>query len=493
MSSPARTLCLAFAFLLAILLAVPQSFAQQEITVKEWDVPTPGSDPHDIVVDGNGIVWYTAIGANKIGRFDPATEQFREFDIPTPSSRPHGLVADGDGNIWFTEQGASKIGRLDPATGEIEEFPTPTPGSGPHTPIMGDAVLWFTEQNASKMGRLDVETGEIVEFPTPTPNSSPYGIILDADGNPWYAALAAHRIAKVDAGTGEITEYPTPTTGSGTRRIAIDSEGKLWFTEYNAGKIGSFNPSSGEFSEYDTSSRSSGPYAIWVDVHDDVWFSMTGTHTTGRFDQDTGTLHEYDMPTPNTTSRFIYADTEGKVWFPNDVNDKIGVITLQGEDSAEQPAQPAKELMITEVELSPPDDGDGAIWVEVRNPTDNTFSTPLEIKTLAGFSFLVTSTTFMPGEYKVFEVWDTSNPDQYPGESAVLSLYVNSEEIDRTPTLVDTFADSRTWQLNETVWELAEATPTRAIPEFGSLAAVLVVGIVGAVLARRRFAARFSH
>lgn len=182
-SHPARTLSLAFAGLLLILSTVPQSFAQQ-ITVKEWDVPTRGSAPHDIVVDGNGIVWYTAIGANKIGRFDPSTEQFREFDIPTPSSRPHGLVADGDGNIWFTEQGASKIGRLDPATGEIEEFSTPTPGSGPHTPIMGDGVLWFTEQNASKIGRLDVATGEIVEFPTPTPNSSPYGIILDADGTP---------------------------------------------------------------------------------------------------------------------------------------------------------------------------------------------------------------------------------------------------------------------------------------------------------------------
>lgn len=490
MSRPSRTLCLALASAFVIIFAVPSAIAQQdEISVKEWDVPTPDSNPHDIVVDGNGLVWYTAIGANKIGMFDPATVEFREFDIPTPSSRPHGLVADADGNIWFTEQGASKIGKLDPETGDIDEFPTPTPGSGAHTPIMGDGVLWFTEQSASKIARLDVGTGEIEEFATPTPNSSPYGIILDADGNPWFAALSGHRIGKVDAETGEITEYPTPTSGSGTRRIAIDSEGKLWFTEYNSGKIGSFDPATDEFKEYDTSSRSSGPYAIWVDIHDNVWFSMTGSHKMGRFDQSTGTLHEYDMPTPNTTSRFIYADSEGKVWFPNDVNDKIGVITLQ-QDSAD----PSRELVITEVELSPPDASDGAIWVEVHNPTDRTFLTPVEIRTLEGFSFSLTITTFHPDEYKVFEVWSMSHADKYPSENAVLTLYTSNEESHRTASLSDNFADSRTWQLNGTEWEFAEATPTRAIPEFGSISAIVIAaGIVGAVFTTRIFKGRLMN
>jgi hypothetical protein len=45
------------------------------------------------------------------------------------------------------------------------------------------------------------------------------------------------------------------------------------------------------------------------------------------------------MPTPRTTSRFIYADSEGKVWFPNDVNDKIGVITLKSSESLESPGE----------------------------------------------------------------------------------------------------------------------------------------------------------
>jgi len=392
-----------------ILLAVPQSFAQQEITVKEWVVPTQGSAPHDIVVDGNGIVWYTAIGANKIGRFDPATEEFQEFSIPTQSSRPHGLVADESSNIWFTEQGASQIGKLDPATGEIEEFPTPTPNSGPHTPIMGDGVLWFTEQSASKIARLDVATGEIEEFPTPTPGSSPYGIILDADGNPWYAALGAHRIAMVDAETGEITEYPTPTDGSGTRRIAIDSDGKLWFTEYNAGKIGSFDPATGEFAEHDTSSRSSGPYAIWVDIHDNVWFSMANSHKTGRFDQNTGMLHEYDMPTPNTMSRFIYADSDGRVWFPNDVNDRIGVITLESTESLPpERFEPKRNLQEDPVALSYDiahrDEQDGVHTIIELALTDANDGEPVQ-----QVAYLLQVTRFEDGSQLLTDAFYTAN------------------------------------------------------------------------------------
>lgn len=489
MSHSARTLYLAFTGFAAILLAVPSSYAQQEITIKEWNVPTPGSTPHDIVVDRNGVVWYTAIGANKIGRFDPSTEKFQEFDIPTPSSRPHGLVADENGNIWFTEQAASKIGKLDPATGEIEEFPTPTPSSGAHTPIMGDGVLWFTEQSASNIGRLDLSTGEIEEFPTPTPNSSPYGIILDSDGNPWYAALGAHRIGKVDAQTGEITEYPTPTANSGTRRIAIDSEGKLWFTEYNAGKIGSFNPATGEFQEYETESSSSGPYAIWVDIYDNVWFSMTGAHKTGRFDQNTGTMHEYDMPTPNTTSRFIYADSEGRVWFPNDVNNKIGVITLERKDSAAQPQDPANELIITEVELSSPDmEGKRTVWIEIHNPINQTFHATISIRPSGEEypQYVADSVRFDSGEYIVLEIWDSSISEEYPNENVELILYTVGDEVDRTPPLTDTLRDSQTWQLNGTEWGFEEATPMRAIPEFGAIAGVVIaIGMIAAIFAAR--------
>lgn len=105
------------AWLPPLLLSSPSLANAQTngITIKEWVIPTPNSTPHDIVADKNGVIWFTEINANKIGRFDPQTEHFSEFDIPTAGSMPHGLIVNDNNNtiVWFTELGAAKIGKLD--------------------------------------------------------------------------------------------------------------------------------------------------------------------------------------------------------------------------------------------------------------------------------------------------------------------------------------------------------------------------------------------
>lgn len=464
----------------SVLLSFSVAFAQQNgIIVEEWDVPTPNSAPHDIIVDPGGIAWYTGINSNKIGSFDPGTEQFLEFNVPTPSSRPHGLVSDENGNIWFTEMSGSKIGKLDVDTGEIEEFDTPTSNSGPHTPIIGNGVVWFTEIQASKIGRLDIDTGMIEEFSTPTANSSPYGIIVDQVGNAWYAALTGHLIGKVDAETGEITEYPTPTANSGTRRVAIDSEGKLWFTEYNAAKIGSFDPETEEFNEYDTNSPSSGPYAIWVDIYDNVWFSMTNVYKIGKFDQSTNTINEYDLPTPRTVIRFLYSDQEGRIWIPNNSNNKIGVIT---QTSAQDPGQ----LMITEVEFSSPN---GSSWAEIYNPTDDQIILDtLYVNSSSGnFSQALGSLDLSPNSFRIVEL-NPPNNSSWTGTYNSLVLYSLATDVGdsqiwyKTPELTDSFEDSQTWQLNGTQWTFAEETPLRVIPEFTGVSVLVAAAIFGIVM-----------
>jgi virginiamycin B lyase len=484
-------------------------YAQQpEITIKEWGVPTANSAPHDIVADNRtGNVWFTEINANTIGRFDPKTEQFKEYDIPTPSSGPHGLVIDKDKSniIWFTEMSGSKIGKLESETGKVVEFPTPTPNSGPHTPIMGKGVVWFTEIRASKIGRLNLTSGVIEEFPTPTKSSSPYGIITDPEGNAWFAELTGHKIGKVNANTGEITEHPTPTDNSGTRRIAIDSEGKLWFTEYNAAKIGSFDPKTEQFQEYDTISPSSGPYAIWVDISDNIWFSMTNSFKVGKFDQSTGKLLEYDLPTPNTIIRFIYTDNEGNVWFANNNKNKIGKITAPNQDETSSgtrnaPDLPSKEILITEVELS---SANATQWIEVYNPTDHeisllatmhiTGSDGHKLQILAGFSSLPSH------QYQVIGLSEPKGNPEWSAIDNTIMIYQTDPDLvergvisnvtlwDKTPALTDTFGNSTTWQLNGTEWVFEEATPMRAIPEFGTMALMFIIaaGFTGALTINR--------
>ena len=109
--------------------------AEPRVTIREFDVPTPGSRPHDPAVAPDGSLWYTGQAANKLGRLDPVSGKFKEFPLKTPSSGPHGLAADADGNIWFTAISKGYIGKLDPRSGAVTEYHLPDGADDPHTPV----------------------------------------------------------------------------------------------------------------------------------------------------------------------------------------------------------------------------------------------------------------------------------------------------------------------------------------------------------------------
>jgi streptogramin lyase len=116
------------AFLLLFIAAVAAFAAvgTLNVTIKEYEVPTPKSRPHDPARAPDGALWYTGQGANKLGRLDPSTGAFKEYPLKTPGSGPHGLVADSHGNIWFTAISAGYVGRLDPQPATSKNTVRPT-------------------------------------------------------------------------------------------------------------------------------------------------------------------------------------------------------------------------------------------------------------------------------------------------------------------------------------------------------------------------------
>jgi len=114
-----------YPFILAAAVAGLAMAGTVSVQIKEYEVPTPRSRPHDPALAPDGSLWYTGQGANKLGRLDPKTGEFKEFPLKTPNSGPHGLVADKEGNIWFTAISGGYIGKLDPKTGAITEYHAP--------------------------------------------------------------------------------------------------------------------------------------------------------------------------------------------------------------------------------------------------------------------------------------------------------------------------------------------------------------------------------
>src|SRR2546425_8055980 len=114
-----RKVCL---FAMAATLAGFAAVEALNVDIKEYEVPTPHSRPHDPALAPDGSLWYTGQAANKLGRLDPKTGEFKEYPLKIPNSGPHGLVADKDGNIWFTAISGGYVGKLEPRTGAIGEF-----------------------------------------------------------------------------------------------------------------------------------------------------------------------------------------------------------------------------------------------------------------------------------------------------------------------------------------------------------------------------------
>jgi virginiamycin B lyase len=158
------------------------------------EFPTPASsgntDPLDVAVAPNGIVWFTE-GVGQIGRLDPDTGVITEIDV---EGFPREINIASDGAVWFTERFAPQaVGRLDPNTNNATLFPA---DGGPEdiAPAGPDGSMWFTRSTGGNIARIS-PTGTITATSKVVKGSEPFGITVATDGNPWFTMLSADKIA----------------------------------------------------------------------------------------------------------------------------------------------------------------------------------------------------------------------------------------------------------------------------------------------------------
>jgi virginiamycin B lyase len=211
-----------------------------KVSIKTWQVPTPGSRPHDPLASKDGAIWYSGQMANVLGRLDPTSGQFKEYPLKTPHSGPHGLVEDKDGNIWYTGNTGQLVGKLDPKTGAVTEYKMPNPeAKDPHSLVFDQSgILWFTLQNSNMIGRLDPKTGEVKLVTAPTPKSRPYGILVNSKGIPFTVLFGTNKVARIDPNTMELKEYTLPDAQARPRRLAFTSDDVIWYTDNVGGHLG---------------------------------------------------------------------------------------------------------------------------------------------------------------------------------------------------------------------------------------------------------------
>lgn len=275
----------------------------------------PGSRPHGILFDGDGVLWVSLEFAGLVVSIDQETGSIMEqIDVRIRAEGakapinpcPHGLGLGPDGKtLWFTGKKTNTVGKINPDK-SIEHFELPTVGAvliylsaGP------DGNMWGTELVGNKIMRVTPE-GRIDEFEIPTKGSRPIAIVRGPDGRSmWFSEEAGNKVGRIDM-EGAISEYPIPLTQRNVilAGMAFDDMGNLWTHSYVNGK---------------EPSPAGADHLIRIDKS--IVSAQAG-------DLTNIPVTFYQVPTRNTVMHRIMQGPDGAIWFTELGADKLGKLQL---------------------------------------------------------------------------------------------------------------------------------------------------------------------
>jgi virginiamycin B lyase len=291
------------------------------VIVTEYDLPRPTIEPHDVIVDEHGMVWYSDFAEQYFGRLDPQTGKVTEWSVPElKPGYPNGMLdleEDKDGQFWLGMMFQGALARFDPKTEKFQIYPLPSELNDMDAQLdfvslhyAVDGKVWTDNGGHREILRLDLKTGkyEIFEPLKQQPGYSMYGIDSDSHNNLYFAEFATNHIGRIDAQTGDVKFYETPTLHSRPRRVKMDSQDRLWIGEYQGNRIAMLDTKTGKFTEWPVPTPWSAPYDIAWDKNGELWTGSMTTDRIVRLDPKTGQSVEYLMPT-ETNIRRVFVDS----------------------------------------------------------------------------------------------------------------------------------------------------------------------------------------
>ena len=260
-----------------------------QVIITEYDLPRSEAMPHDAVVDGNGMIWYSDFGSLYLGKLDPKTAKAVEWPVPVVKpGAPTGMLDlnfDPEGNVWLGLMYQGSIAKFDRKT---EKFQT---WSAPKFMENNEARLAMVDARNSNLDgkvwiggddeyQLDLKTGEwyTVDYSRGLSKDAPlanrlssYGVISDSKNNFYGTNLNGTYIIRVDGKTRDVTPFPTPTPNSGPRRGHMDPQDRLWFAEFRGNNIGMFDTKAERIREWAVPLPWTNPYDAIVDKGGYAW------------------------------------------------------------------------------------------------------------------------------------------------------------------------------------------------------------------------------
>ncbi len=312
-----------------------------QVVYTEYDLPKT-RQPHDVIVDSTGMVWYASFGEQILGRLDPRTGKVTEFPVPVlKPGAPTGILSlrfDEDENLWLGMQFQGGVAKFDRKTGKFQTWSLPPDLNGPHVQINQvsasrdkvDGKVWLQDAGTYNILRLDLASGKFENFePYKIPRPNVYDVIPDSKNNGFFTVMGSEEVGRIDAKTGAIEIFKTPTPQSAPRRGMMDPQDRLWFAENRADKIGMFDTRSRTFQEWSTPTPGVWPYDATSDKNGEVWAGGEFINRILRLNPKTGKFVEYPLPRATNVRRVFVDNHTTPVTFWVGSNHSASIIKLE--------------------------------------------------------------------------------------------------------------------------------------------------------------------
>ena len=296
------------------------------VVITEYDLPRKDAQPHDVVMDKDGTVWYSDFSHQFVGELDPATGKVTDHEIPTlRPEEPKGSLAlefDPKGNLWLAGMYQAGIYKIDTKTKQIIAYPYPKEWlnattqssmlSAQHNDV--DGKIWTNNQDTHLVYRFNTVSGTYEDLGQAVDKNGThingYGMPTDAQNNAYQLNFGGASIGRIDAKTKEVMIWKTPLPFSRPRRGRVDENGILWFAEYGANGIGRFDPKTNEIKEWQLPTPWDEPYDVVKAKDGEVWTGSMLTDRVARLDPKTDAITEYQLPR-STNIRRVFVDDRG--------------------------------------------------------------------------------------------------------------------------------------------------------------------------------------
>jgi streptogramin lyase/cytochrome c551/c552 len=231
---------------------------------QDYEVPTDVlMSPHSLHKGNDGSLWVTPLFNSVVAHLDIATGKWRTWTLKTVDGKSpgihdlsfgheHELLTDAKGRIWFSDIGNNSVGYFDPQDGQSRIWPAPpSPGRDGRTALYGLSMtkdrkqVWYSQLGNGTFGGFDIEKQQYIgPFQLPDRNAGPRRISIDDNDVLYLALYGGGQLAEFDTRSRRmIGVYDLPDTGSAPYSTTWDPVRRVvWIATSNGDVIYRFDP-----------------------------------------------------------------------------------------------------------------------------------------------------------------------------------------------------------------------------------------------------------